>query len=197
MGTRIPALTVSVFLAMGVSLAHGQTPVTTRADSPPISDPKFVEQATAAGLAEVEVSKIAAQKATSPDVKAFAQEMVRDHETANAELKKIAEASGFPTEGSKGSPPTTGEQGAALQPAQSLETLSGAEFDREYMVMQVKDHDDAVKLYEAQAANSQDDELRGFATAQLPALKRHLERARAIADPLIGSEAATGTTGTK
>lgn len=197
MRTRLPALTASILLTIGASLGHAQTPVTTKGDAPPISDPKFVEQATAAGLAEVESGRIAVQKATSPDVKAFAEDMIRDHEKANADLRKLAEAGGFPTEGSKGSPPATGEQGAARQSARSLAELSGARFDREYMMTQVKDHDEAVRLYEAQAANSRDEQLRGFATAQLPILKHHLERARTIADPLAGGEAASGSTGAK
>jgi len=186
-------------MSVGVPFAHAQTgaPVTTKADAPPISDPKFVEQATASGKAEVETSKIAAQKATNPDVKAFAQEMIRDHEKANAELAKLADKSGLPSTGSKGSPPLNAAASAGQQSGQSLSNLSGPQFDREYMVTQVKDHDEAVKLYEAQAASSQDEQLRSFATAQLPTLKRHLERARTIADSVGSSEAASGTTGTK
>jgi putative membrane protein len=205
MRTSTPFLTASVLMAsIGAasfcsSLAHAQTgaPVTTKADAPPISDPKFIEQATAAGKAEVEAGKIAAQKATNPDVKSFAQEMIRDHEKANAELAKLADKSGAPPTGSKGSPPLDAAGAAGKQSAQSLSGLSGAQFDREYMITQVKDHEEAVKLYETQAASSKDEQLRNFATAQLPVLKQHLERAHAIADPLVSSEASSGTAGSK
>jgi putative membrane protein len=197
MFTNIRTMTaLALVLTFGGSVGYAQTTVTTGADTPPISDASFVEQATAAGKAEVESGKLAAQKATNPDVKAFAEAMVRDHEKANADLTKIAGERGFPARGSKGGTPLSAEEGSAQQSSRTLANLSGQEFDREYMVTQVKDHTEAVKLYEAQAAVSKDEQLRAFATAQLPALKQHLERAQAIADPLVNNETASGATGT-
>jgi len=197
MFTIIRTMTAAALvLTLGGSVGYAQTTVTTGTDTPPISDAKFVEQATAAGLAEVEAGKLAAQKASNPDVKTFAEAMVRDHEKANAELTKIAGERGFPARGSKGGTPMSAEEGMAQKSQKTLSNLSGQDFDREYMTTQVKDHTDAVKLYEAQAAVSKDEQLRAFATAQLPALKQHLERAQTIAKPLTSNETAGGAAGT-
>ena len=177
---------VALVLAFGSSTGFAQTSVTTGTDSPPISDAKFVEEATVSGMAEVESSKLAAQKASNPDVKAFAEAMVRDHEKSNADLTRIAGERGFPSKGSKGGTPLSAGKSDAQQSQKSLANLSGQEFDHEYMASQVKDHTEAVKLYEAQAAASKDEQLRAFATAQLPALKQHLEQAQKVAGPLVG-----------
>src|SRR5882724_1074393 len=51
------------------------------------SDKKFAMDAAMGGMAEVELGKLAADTATHPDVKQFAQRMVEDHGKANDELK--------------------------------------------------------------------------------------------------------------
>src|ERR1041384_4527553 len=50
----------------------------------------FVEDASAAGVAEIETAKLALQKSTAGDVKTFAQSIINDHTAANRELASIA-----------------------------------------------------------------------------------------------------------
>src|SRR5215212_5181894 len=54
------------------------------------NDKTFAMKAAMGGMAEVELGKLASEKATSPDVKQFAQRMVTDHGKANDELKTVA-----------------------------------------------------------------------------------------------------------
>jgi putative membrane protein len=54
-------------------------------------DTAFAMAAARGGIAEVETGKLAADKAISPDVKAFGQQMVDDHGKANEQLKSVAE----------------------------------------------------------------------------------------------------------
>jgi predicted outer membrane protein len=53
-------------------------------------DANFVKEATAGGMAEIELSKIA-EKTENPEVNRFAQRMVHDHTAANTELAGIAD----------------------------------------------------------------------------------------------------------
>ena len=59
-----------------------------------------------------------------------------------------------------------------------LSGMSGAEFDREYMTGQVKDHKEAVALFEKQANNGKDEDLKKLAKETLPKLKEHLKMAQ-------------------
>jgi putative membrane protein len=67
---------------------------------PPISkkltraSEKFVKEAAEGGLLEVELGKLAVEKANHEQVKAFGRQMQDDHGKANEELKTIAAANG-------------------------------------------------------------------------------------------------------
>jgi len=50
----------------------------------------FVNQMTIANLAEVELGKMASERASNADVKAFGQMMVKDHSQANQDLAQVA-----------------------------------------------------------------------------------------------------------
>ncbi|MDF3076445.1 MAG: hypothetical protein K0S09_334 [Sphingobacteriaceae bacterium] len=50
----------------------------------------FLPMAAESGMREVELSRIAQQKSSNPDVRAFAEMMVRDHSTNNQQLMNVA-----------------------------------------------------------------------------------------------------------
>jgi predicted outer membrane protein len=93
----IALLTRTALFALGIVLgasAYAQTnppkPAASAAkETLNQEDQRFVKEAGAGGLAEVELSKIA-QNSENPDVKSFADRMVQDHTTANQELVPIA-----------------------------------------------------------------------------------------------------------
>src|SRR5690606_5955733 len=56
----------------------------------PVSAQDFVEEASAKGIAEIEVGRLALEKSTSQEVKTFAQRMIDDHTKANEKLAALA-----------------------------------------------------------------------------------------------------------
>ena len=132
----------------------------------------FVRFAMTANMAEIELGKLAQQRASNMQVKNFAQQMVEDHTKASAELKQAA-----------GSTQSQGQDGQLdpkhRQLRDRLSKLSGAEFDREYMSAMVEDHRMAVQRFKQQASSGSG-ELQNFAKMQLPALQNHLEMAQKI-----------------
>src|SRR5258707_12297553 len=88
-------------------------------------DMNFIKEAGAGGLAEVELGKLAEQKAASFDVKQFGARMVRDHGKANEQLTEIATKKGIRLR--KDLDPQQ------AQKRDQLGQLRGAEFDRAYM----------------------------------------------------------------
>lgn len=58
------------------------------------ADSDFMKFAAKGGLAEVELGQMAAQKASDPGVKEFANRMIRDHSKANTALSELASSKG-------------------------------------------------------------------------------------------------------
>ena len=139
-----------------------------------ISASEFVKHAGADGLAEVEMGKLASQKGSDPQLKAFATKLVADHTKANDELKAIAAAKNLEVPTSAGM-----TQKAMMEKFQHQS--GGKDFDEAFAKHMVKDHKDAIELFEKAAGDaSLDADLRTFAKQALPTLRDHLKSAEAL-----------------
>jgi putative membrane protein len=177
----LPCLPRSAVLALGVALgatgAHAQTsppkkPTVTGATAPlNREDQRFVKEAGAGGLAEVDLSKIA-QKSGNPEVKNFADHMVQDHSKANQELVTIASSLGIDV------PKALDAEHQRL--SQKLAGLHGKALDEEYMRAMVEDHNKAVMLFQAEDRPDQNPELKQFAQKTLPILQTHQKMAQEL-----------------
>jgi putative membrane protein len=137
------------------------------------ADQKFIMTAAKAGLKEVELSRIAAERATDPNLKQFAEKMVAEHSKANEELMQIATGKGI-------SLPTTPDE-KLQQTITRLQGLSGAEFDRAYLKEAgVSEHEKAVKLFEQHSQKGSDADTKAFAAKVLPNIQEHLRMVREI-----------------
>lgn len=131
----------------------------------------FMLTAAHGGMAEVEMGKLAAQKATDPEVKKFGQQMVTDHGKANTELKTLA---------GKKNVALPADLGPHQSDLDELKGLTGTDFDKAYVEAMVDDHEADVKAFESQANNSSDPDVKAFAAKTLQVLKKHLEAIRTI-----------------
>jgi putative membrane protein len=153
---------------------------TDKAGSLSRADAAFLRQAAENGLAEVESSKIAAEKASSPEVKKFAQHMIDEHTKANEELKSLASSKGVEVPAN----PSVAQRGKLKM----LSTADGATFDRRYAEsMGVEAHRDTIALFEKAAKGAQDSDVKAFAQKTLPHLREHLKMAQAL--PMSGAAA--------
>ncbi len=143
------------------------------------ADTTFAMKAAQGGMAEVQMGKLAADKATNPDVKAFGQQMVDDHSKANDDLKSVAAKEGM----------TLPADMDAKQQAtyNRLQKLSGANFDRAYVKDMVMDHQEDVKEFQKEANNGKDDQIKSFASGTLPVLQGHLDKIKSIQSKMSGS----------
>ena len=137
------------------------------------TDRKFVREAAQGGMAEVELGKLATEKASSDEVKKFGQRMVDDHTKAGEQLKQIADSKNIPVP-------------AKLSPKDQmtknrLSKLNGEQFDKAYMNDMVKDHTEDVADFKRESSSGIDDDVKKFAASTLPTLEDHLRQAKEIA----------------
>ncbi|QJD96471.1 DUF4142 domain-containing protein [Mucilaginibacter robiniae] len=135
-------------------------------------DSKFAVDAANGGMAEVELAKVAQAKATNPQVKSFADMMIKDHTKANDELMALAKTKNITL------PTTLGNDEQKVMT--DLNQKKGADFDKAYVSDMVDDHKKDVDLFEKASKDSKDADLKAFATKTLPVLKMHLQTIEGI-----------------
>jgi putative membrane protein len=136
-------------------------------------------------MAEVELGRLAEQKAANAKVKEFGARMAADHGKANGELKALAARANVTL------PSTVGDQHQATR--DRLAKLSGAAFDRAYIKEMVSDHEKDVAAFRKESESGQDAAVKAFAAKTLPTLDEHLKLVQAI-DQALG-QGAVGTAG--
>jgi putative membrane protein len=162
---------IGLALPAGSSAAQHHGGKTSR--KAPAASAEFMKKAAEGGMAEVQLGNVAVRRAESPDVKQFGQRMVDDHSKANDELKQLAEEKGVAL------PKDVDAKHKADMDRMSK--LSGAEFDRAYMRHMVNDHNEDVALFEREARQTNDPDLKAWIEKTLPVLKDHQQTAVATA----------------
>lgn len=96
------------------------------------SDGDFVHDVALMSMAEVELSRMALGKASSPDVKAFAQNMIDEHEAAGNKLKGVisGQSIDWPAQ----------LDGKRRETADELSKKNGADFEQDYVKAMVEGH---------------------------------------------------------
>jgi putative membrane protein len=140
-------------------------------DSDKEKDTNFAIDAADGGMLEVELGKLAQQKASSAEVKKFAQMMVDDHSKANDELKALAQQKNISL------PASLSEKNQDR--VKNMQEKTGADFDKEYMDFMVNDHEEDIDAFEDEAENGKDAEIKSWAAGKVTTLRHHLEMAKA------------------
>jgi putative membrane protein len=162
-----------VGLCLGTLQAAVQRQEPRKQQRSPLTNESFVMTASATDLAEIGFSQLAVMQSSNEEVRKFASQAAQEHRKSLQELRRIAEAKHIPTA------QRLDQQHRDLE--LRLSQQSGSQFDREYVLAQVKDHQEAVALFENYAHNGQDQELKAFATQTLPTLKEHLSMVQSLA----------------
>jgi putative membrane protein len=166
-------LTASLVLSAGGAFAQSATESTgvnsALGVAPKTED--FIMEASASDVFEIESSKLALQKGNDA-TKAFAQQMVADHEKTTAELKALIVSGKV-----QGNPVTTLTEDFKEE-VDELAKLEGDEFSDEYIDDQVEAHEDAVDLFKRYAEGGENADLKAWAAKTLPALEHHYKMAQ-------------------
>jgi putative membrane protein len=136
----------------------------------------FFETAASANQFEIEASRIASQQATDPALKEFAAKMIKDHSQAGAELQALARKKN-----------TTTDTALLRRHEAMLKDLKnekpGKAFDDEYRDKMITSHKEAVSLFDEQARDGKDPDVKAFAAKLLPKLQAHGGAAQHLPKP--------------
>jgi len=141
----------------------------------------FLTEAMQGDMAEVQMGKLAQQKGQSEDVKQFGEMLQQDHGQHLQQAEQMAQQMGVtPPQG-----PNAKEKAAY----ERMNKLSGAQFDKQFARMSVRNHKKDIAEYQKQAKSK--GPLAQFAQQTIPTLQKHLQTAQAIENKgaMTGSKA--------
>jgi putative membrane protein len=140
-------------------------------------DADFAVAAADGGMLEVQLGKMAVEKGVASDIKKLGALMVKDHSTANDELKATAKAKDITL------PEAMSDKCQKM--VTDLSQKKGADFDKAYADLMVSDHKEDIDDFKKEADNGNDKTLSTWAKNKIPVLEHHLmmaEQAKKIAD---------------
>lgn len=137
-------------------------------------DKAFLMKAAEGGITEVQLGRLAAQKATNPDVKAFGQKMVDDHTALNEQMKPIAMRMKVKTSEAMNSKHSDMFEKMNTMPA-------GPEWDKMYLKAMVADHHKDLKEFSAEADHAKDPELKAAVMKGRDVIQEHTSMVEKLA----------------
>lgn len=175
----------------GVDTRYNATVVTDHTQVPAVNDKnrafshiseadmRFLQFAQAGNSFEVAAGQKALLKSEDAQVKSLAQHIVDDHIKSNIQLNNLAQRKGLATAAMMTS--------SQIDKLSQLDTLSGLEFDRQYLLQQDSAHQDTISIFESAAINANDKDIRDFASVTLPTLRDHLNMVQSQQRTLPGT----------
>jgi putative membrane protein len=151
-----------------------------------VPDTALVREARTDNLLETRLGGLALKRASNSAVKQFAQQMVTDHTRMGNAWASLAARTGIRI--------TPGLDATQQQLVTRLTSLSGSDFDREYMSATVQNHQILVSTFQRLGPSAQSPEVRQLAANDLPTLEQQLTTAQQVANQ-VGAAVATTSNG--
>jgi len=134
-------------------------------------DAKFLMKVAELQMEEISLGKLAQQKGNSAHVKELGKMMEADHTKSLVAVRALAKSKAI-------SVPMSATDDS-MDAYENLDSKTGNDFAKAYSSMVVKNHEDAIDLYEKAVAESDDQAVRSWASESLPGLRAHLKQAEA------------------
>jgi len=143
-----------------------------KAEKKDIPDRGFMMSAARDGIFHVEAGKLAVQRGSSEGVKKFGQHAIEHHTQINDELTQLASKKGvtLPKKMSK----------KEQEELDKIAKLSGPDFDKAYLEMEIKDHSKDLSAFQKEAKDGKDPDVKAWAAKTVAAIEEHLKMAREL-----------------
>lgn len=133
------------------------------------NDSRFLEKAAEIQMEMISLGQLAQQKGTSSHVKELGKMMVEDHTKSHNEIKALAQSK------SVSIPTTITDNSRDFH--NDLNEKTGNDFGKSYSKRMVDRLEDAIDSYENAAEDSEDPQVRAYASEKLTSLRAHLKHA--------------------
>ena len=149
------------------------------AEPAPLTDAQIAHIAYTAGQIDIDAARLALDKASTPEVREFAQTMLRDHEAVNRQaLALVARLKVTPQD----NPTSQALSEAAATARESQRALAGPEFDRAYIAGEAAYHQQVNEaLRTILIPGAQNAELKTLLEDGLALFSEHQKHAEALA----------------
>jgi putative membrane protein len=143
-----------------------------------VTDPQIAAIVVAANNVDIDAGTVAKDKATNPQVKQFAETMIRDHSAVNkAATDLVTRLKVTPQD----NPTSQSLKDGGASNVQSLQGQSGAAFDKAYIDHEVAYHQQVLDAIDKTLIPSaQNADLKKLLQDTRPAVAHHLDMARQI-----------------
>jgi putative membrane protein len=164
---------------MGIwTLATAAIGAATGATAQAPNDAQIAAIVVTANQVDIDAGRLAASKATNPDVKAYGQMMVTDHTGVNKQATDLAGKLGVKPEDN---PTAQSLKTGGTDNMANLNKLSGAAFDKAYIDHEIAYHQAVLDAVDKTLIPSaQNAELKALLVKVRPAFAAHLEKAKQI-----------------
>jgi len=136
----------------------------------------ILDQIHRANLKEIEIGKLAEEKASSDEVRAYAVQLVNDHTNADQMVAATAQKKGAHLRDSA----ARRESARGKTAAQKLSSASGAQFDRLFLEQTSADHKKLIGELQQEREDASDDDVEALIDKIVPILQQHQDLAQIL-----------------
>lgn len=133
------------------------------------ADANVIRDITARNLLEIRLGEVAQKRTTQPNVRGFADRMIADHSMMHRQWSAVVGKDGNPFK------PTLGQM--RLAEVTQLERVPVAEFDKQYMALMVRHHQDNAQFLRNASRSARSAQVRQLMASDLPIVEQHLNMA--------------------
>lgn len=147
-----------------------------------LNDAEIIQVLHTANGAEIKAAQEAKSKARNPQVKEFAEQMIKDHKAMDVKVGELQRKMNIRPQDSTLS---TGLKAKANTAIAGLKPLSGDAFDEAYMLSQVSMHGDVQEaIRDSLLPSAKNAELKALIQEAAPKIDMHLQHAKQLQEKL-------------
>ena len=138
-------------------------------------------RAAQAHLADLYMASVGQMHSKSGAVKSYAEMILKEREQSLHDLTMLMQGKNI-------APPDTFDD-ETKEDIDRMASLSGSEFDREFINMMVADHQRTLELFRSVSLTAHDTDVQDYVDGMIPKLDKHLRKAQELQSKLFSGRA--------